>query len=176
MIDEAFGNWLAGFIDGEGCFTIRDNKGSDRKSLVCEFHINLRRDDDAILSEIAAKTGLGRIYFAAPSRTTDRNAQPQVRWLVSRRSQLLKLIDLLDRFPLRAKKARDYAVWREAVLAWQSVRLIGTSPNRTRNAPIWIRMKELKEHLEAGRAYETAGRAVELPVESPAQLHLRGVG
>ena len=43
-LDAGLGHWLAGFADGEGCFTRRKNG----KGYVCEFIIHVRADDAKI--------------------------------------------------------------------------------------------------------------------------------
>jgi hypothetical protein len=59
---------------------------------------------------------------------------------VSSKGDCLTLVGILDRFPLRAKKRRDYAIWREAVMVLAQ-------------APDWERMGELHEALRRGRVY-----------------------
>ena len=36
-------------------------------------------------------------------------------WYVTSKRDLARLVAYFDQFPLRAKKARDYVLWREAV-------------------------------------------------------------
>jgi LAGLIDADG endonuclease len=163
MTDEGFGHWLAGFVDGEGCFTIRDNKGRRGESLICEFHMNLRRDDEPILQEIATWTGCGIVLRVEAIQTDGRKSNPQVRWVVSRRMELLKLVRLFDRYPLRAKKANDFAIWRQAVLLW-----MGTGGRaRYKNHLIWRQMRRLRHELIAGRVYEPI--AISEPILEPDQ-------
>lgn len=56
MVGPEFGNWLAGFTDGEGCFTVEAYRG--RASHSCSFTIALRVDDKSILDECQLRTGL----------------------------------------------------------------------------------------------------------------------
>jgi hypothetical protein len=115
-VDDAFGHWLAGFIDGEGCFIIKANPKRGRVHYACVFEISLRADDAAILHECARRTGLGQVHEKR-GRITERRPNPFVRWQMSRRAEALALVELLDRYPLRAKKAQDYAIWKRGVLA-----------------------------------------------------------
>jgi hypothetical protein len=114
---DGFGHWLAGFIDGEGCFYLRigdESRRGIRRNLDIRFSVGVRDDDYEVLEEIVVRTGVGRLSRFRPKSTSN----PGARWAVSKFSDLRELIEILDRFPLRAKKRKDYAVWREAVLAY----------------------------------------------------------
>ena len=95
--------WLAGFIDGEGCFTAN---GPNRPV----FAIGLRWDDRAILE--ALQDVFGGYLFDDPRRNNDgANRQQAVKWQLKGYEQVLGIVDYLDRFPLRAKKAQQYDEW-----------------------------------------------------------------
>lgn len=126
-IPRDFGHWLAGFIAGEGCFDIAEGGGKAKGSFTCRFTLALRDDDAAILEEIHAMTGIGRIS-QIPARNT---SKPQTCWTVSRRSDCLTLVWLLDQFSLRTRKAKDYAIWRRAVFTWQEPSRGGLKDFRT---------------------------------------------
>src|SRR5208337_5656953 len=103
IADSEFGHWLAGFIDGEGCFRIVPN----RKSWECRFQMSLRDDDSDILHRIRDELWLGSVYPKVAYATS----HPQTMWEVSKHEDCLALVKILDQFPLRARKARDYAIW-----------------------------------------------------------------
>lgn len=67
------------------------------------------------------------------------------------------LVQLFDRYPLRAKKAKDYAIWRQAVHSWND----GTK-GRGLRADYSI-MAQCREELRELRAL---GRIDEVSVES----------
>lgn len=77
--------------------------------------LSLRDDDSAILEEVAQRTGMGSIN----ARSRKAGSNPQKRWRVRGKKDRQILIDLLDRYPLRSKKKRDFLLWREAVLLFE---------------------------------------------------------
>lgn len=121
-MDEAFGHWLAGFVDGEGHFSLRWNQYGKSKKPVFKpsFRINLRWDDAHTLVEIQRVLG-GNTYFAPPSRRPV-NSKPQCNYVLSDKKGLLLLIETFRRYPLRSKKRRDFEIWAPAVEGWASKR------------------------------------------------------
>lgn len=118
-----------------------------RSGLQCKFVIKLRADDTPILEEIHERLGFGRV-IPLPSRYGQR---PQTEFTVWDKAGCVKLVEFFDRYPLRAKKARDFAIWREAVAEWNQ--------HRTRNAHFpqdWSRMWELREEMTRTRSFEDA--------------------
>jgi len=58
-------HYVAGFIDGEGCFSVSIGRHGTLKrgfEVRPEFEIELRKDDQEILERIAITIGTGRIY------------------------------------------------------------------------------------------------------------------
>lgn len=143
-IDPLFASWLAGFIDGEGCFQIQ--KGSGR-GYFCNLCVSLRDDDRPVLELICATTGLGKVRQTYGERGVRGGVAT---WQVHRKAECVELVELFDRFPLRAKKARDYVLWREAVLEWTGMQMTGSDFARND----WTRTAELKGLLQAGRKYQ----------------------
>lgn len=142
-IESDFGHWLAGFIDGEGCFYIeRTKNGRPGASYGAGFHIGLRMDDKPILEEIRRSLGIGRFRVIANGG----NRQPQFRWLVTKKDECVILMGILDRFPLRAKKARDYSIWSQAVRLWMKI-------HRGKAHPLQMEMARLAAELIAVRQY-----------------------
>ena len=141
--DEAFFHWLAGFIDGEGCFRIQKEKGGGYYA--CQFSLKLRDDDRAILEECVRRTRAGILHVMAAYGTS----RPGVRWAVQSRADCWKLAAILDRHPLRAKKAREYAVWREALEVWTHMK----RGHRWHGPRDWTPMIEFKQQIEDLRVY-----------------------
>lgn len=137
-MDDAFGHWLAGFVDGEGCFTTDVSRRYRASRTHAAMRLELRVDDLPILEEVQRRTGLGNITILKP-----RKGYEGAVWRVERKSDCLALVALFDRYPLRAKKARDYAIWREFVLAWSVTRVHGPRD--------WVYFEELHQSLKTGR-------------------------
>lgn len=133
--------FLAGFLEGEATFSVtRQTKGQYR----CAMTLGLRRDDEPLLNELAGATRLGTMR-RIPARAT---SHPQSAWTVRAKSDCLRLSALLDAYPLRGRKSRDYAVWRAALRWWIAGDPTKTIPNRD-----WTPMAYLKERLHQGRQY-----------------------
>ena len=130
------GSWLAGFIDGEGCFSIAASGNGYR----CDFIVKLRADDGDLLCWLRDELDLGTVRTGEHSNP---NASPYARWVVSSKRELVRLTEILDWFPLRSKKMHDYAVWREAVIFWSNS-----------DRPVdWMPMAEWYRELRKLRAY-----------------------
>lgn len=156
-IDHNFGHWLAGFIDGEGHFAIGryDDRRCGSTGYNCRFVLAVRDDDRAVLEDIQHRVGTGCLRpHSAPRKVP--NAKPTVVWGVETKGGCLELVELLDLYPLRSKKARDYAIWREAVLVWHAMPRHGFGPGRVAIRFDWTRMAELHDQIREGRRYQAS--------------------
>ena len=143
-MDNDYGHWLAGFIAGEGCFRIHKEKGGGYYA--CHFTLKLRDDERPILEEIVNRTGIGHLK---PDTSRNGNSKPCLVWTVQSKATCLQLVDLLDQFPIRARKAADYAVWREAVYYWVAMK----KGNRWHGPRDWSQMIAYKKAIEEARHY-----------------------
>jgi hypothetical protein len=142
-IDEGFGHWLAGFTDGEGSFLIGKNGNG---TMFCSFRIALHHKDEPILREISERTGIGRVWTQrAPSMKA-----PTAMWTVSNKAGCLALVELFEAFPLRAKKARDFAIWARAVRLWSTLRPSGNQYTGMVRID-YSGLNSLRHELRAGR-------------------------
>jgi hypothetical protein len=145
--DPAFGHWLAGFIDGEGCFEIaRRDRAGRYTTYEVRFSLRIRDDDLPALKEILQRLDIGRIGGHAHS--SHPNTNPSACWMVQAKHECQLLAELLDRFPLRAKKRHDFAIWREAVEEAGRIR------QRQWQRADWSRLEELHRALGALRIYQ----------------------
>jgi hypothetical protein len=160
-LDDGFGHWLAGFTDGEGSFQIHARGDT---TCVCTFAIALRIDDRAILEEIQRRLGIGRMSLRVKRQP---GGQDQAQWSVSSKREDRALVDVFERYPLRAKKARDFAVWAEAVKHWSAMSQRGMARNGRHD---WTRMQALRAQLIAGRAFDGAAHPPLPPAEPDWQI------
>ena len=103
--EDAFAAYLGGFFTGEGHFSI---SGTQVRTV-----LKVREDDRPLLEALATATGLGSIYLTGAYRTS----KPAAAWVIHRRDQLPRAVELLERARLRGRKLREFEVWREAALA-----------------------------------------------------------
>jgi hypothetical protein len=121
---------LAALTDGEGCFSISTGH--------CAYIVKLRADDEPFLERMRTEIGSpGRIRRVVGTRG---NQSPQSQWIVSRRGEVLWLTEIFDVYTPWSKKANDYAVWREAVIAWYS--------GDTDLEPFRVRIRAAREYRE----------------------------
>jgi hypothetical protein len=115
------GDYVAGFIDGEGCFTIVISKHKTKRlgmDARLHFQIEVRADDREIIENIQETLDCGRIYYLSYERY---GWHPHVELKVSSLSEITgKLIPFLQKFPLRAKKRHSFELFLQAVEVFTS--------------------------------------------------------
>jgi hypothetical protein len=109
-------HYVSGFIDGEGSFSISigRNKTTRRGYEVRpEFEIELRADDQEILERILITIGVGRIYDLSYERYG---------WYPHSKYKITSIVDMdkylfpfLDKYPLQAKKAKSYKLFKQII-------------------------------------------------------------
>lgn len=159
-LDPRFGDWLAGFVDGEGCFRLHVERNGNYYA--CHFQIKLRRDDRTILDKIKAYIGVGYVKNVDPEKGS--KSKPCAIYLVDSRDGCTRIRDIFNRFPLRAKKARDFAVWSIALDCWinqeRGNRWIGPS-DKSAMKSAWLKMKSTREYVDppwSGNAFQDWSR------------------
>ena len=109
--------YIVGFIDGEGSFSVSIGKHKTLKRGIevrAEFEIELRADDREILERICATIGCGRIYDLSYERY---GWYPHVKYKIGGIKDMQEyLLPFLDRHPPQAKKGAVYQLFREIVM------------------------------------------------------------
>lgn len=115
------GDYVAGFVDGEGCFylTYRKEIKHHRKGAPVYyrwtpyFAITLREDDIDIFYKIKSTLGCGSIYLLKAKGKEYRLAY----FGIQNMDDLFnKILPFFRKYPLRAKKRLDYELWSKALL------------------------------------------------------------
>lgn len=121
-IDDAFGHWLAGLVDGEGYFYLGLASNKRARYPVMRLLIEMRDDDRAMLEVIQDTLQMGRIQNIPARHRTAKGANDSARLTIGKRHELLALCNLFEKYPLRSKKQRDAAIWCAAVRHWHQFR------------------------------------------------------
>ena len=157
-----FGNWFAGFTDGEGHFAIQ-NRGRDnmRANYKCRFRIQLRDDDRPILEAIHETLGIGSIYNR-PVYDGNPNVHTSSVFQVDALKECVELVCLFEKYPLRAKKQQDFAIWKQAVEELQN-------PIYCRNPDLLeyycLKIKEVRQYEKQDKLAQPTIKKLQLTIE-----------
>ena len=122
-MDRDFANWFCGFVDGEGCFSVHRANNTHYEKYVAAFVIRLRADDYAILETCQrAFDGIGKLAIHKPGVI----GGPVAQWKVTSAKDMNRIVAFFDEYKLRAKKALDFELWKQAVSEY-------SKPHRHRN-------------------------------------------
>jgi hypothetical protein len=130
----AIGHYVAGLVDGEGCFIIKAKR--PRADFSPALRIEMHKADRPLLEHIQ-----GQVGGTLKERTSPSRGGNTVLLEIVSREDCLRVIEILDAAPLRGRKKADYAVWREFVTWWAA---------RRHNDP-WLPGAVLHHQLIEGR-------------------------
>jgi len=146
--------WVVGFTDGEGCFSISVVKNSGLRlgwQVQHEFSITQLRSSREALELAGSVIGVGTI---TENRRHDDHREPLMRLSVKRRSDLISVvIPFFERNPLRTEKRHDFARFR-SVIEMMELRLHLTEDGLARIAQTTERMnrRQRSRFLESSEA------------------------
>jgi len=110
--------WVAGFIDGEGCFSVNINRCPTLRlgwQVRPEFVVTQGERSASALSVLREFFGCGAMYR---NRRRDNHREDVLRYCVRRLSDLEeRVLPFFERVPLRTAKAEDLARFREVIEA-----------------------------------------------------------
>ena len=102
-------NWIVGFVDGEGCFSVSIIKNSTTKSgwqVFPEFVITQGEKSVKSLKAIQSYFNCGKVYI---NRRKDNHKENLYRYCVRSKKELQeKIIPFFLKNPLRTAKAEDF--------------------------------------------------------------------
>ena len=115
-------NWITGFVDGEGCFSIsfvRQYGDAKRKGYITgyqvahEFVITQGEKSLQALQRIKDFFGVGQVHI---NRRVDKHREPMYRYVVRRRDDLIEIIiPFFMKYPLQTAKQLDFMKFRQCV-------------------------------------------------------------
>jgi hypothetical protein len=106
-------DYLAGFIDGEGCFSVSIHPNPTAKFgwlIDPDFTINQHKQSRELLESIRKFLGCGKIYEKSPGKSNVLTLTVYGRRLIYE-----KIIPFLDSYPLISNKRHDYDKFRDIV-------------------------------------------------------------
>ena len=121
MINDADGHWLAGIVDGEGCFSLSLSRGGPQKTyrrIRFVFQVAMRADDLPVLLEIQRILEVGFVGRVGKSPS---NSKPQMAFRVNSVQGITRVIEVFRHYLLRSKKKKDFLLWAEAFEEYQAV-------------------------------------------------------
>ena len=109
------GDYIAGFVDGEGCFSISISRHKTAKTRLdprLNFEIELRGDDREILEAIAVYLDCGKVYDLNYERY---GWAPHAKLKVSGMKDIFeKIIPFFHQYPLLGKKKYSFELFCQA--------------------------------------------------------------
>lgn len=117
--DKLPGDYIAGFVDGEGCFylTYRSETRYERPGKPKYFRwtpyfaINLREDDREILEKIKITLDCGNVYILHKKEQGN-----MAHYIIQNLDDLyIKVMPFFNKYSLRAKKRHDFELWGDAL-------------------------------------------------------------
>jgi hypothetical protein len=111
-----FAEWIAGFTDGEGCFSIAVVRNAGCRlgwQVQHEFSITQAESSVDVLERVRSHMGCGRIVR---NRRIDDHREPLTRYSVKRRDDLVsRIIPFFEAHPLLTAKRYDFELFRQAM-------------------------------------------------------------
>jgi len=111
-----FEQWIVGFVDGEGCFSIalfRNRKSSLGWQVLPDFVVVQGKKSINVLYELKEYFGCGGIYV---NRRHDNHREDLYRWNVRSQADLVtRIIPFFEQYPLRTAKKDEFLKFREVL-------------------------------------------------------------
>ena len=114
----AFLGYISGFVCAEGCFGFSNGRP--------RFAVHLRQDDEPLLRLLADETGLGHVTRHRPAPPLN----PSATWTITRRTELVRLRDLLWSGGISGRKLAQMEIWATAVDELCDAKRVGRRPRR----------------------------------------------
>jgi hypothetical protein len=154
-------NYITGFTDGEGCFTVGispDSKYKTSYRVKATFQVGLHVNDSALLKQIKLFFGVGNIT---------KLGKESVQYRVSGLDDLNVIINHFNHYPLLTKKYSDYLLFKEVIdLMKEGKHLTLEGLNRIVSIKAALNNRELSNNLSLAFPNIVAKRTILRP-ETP---------
>lgn len=149
--------YIAGLIDGEGCFGLGIWKGHIRM----DFHIGMRADSLPLLKQVRHTIGVGTFHhvdntgydYRKQGSSAPSKMNPAVQYCIGRQEDMLAFAEWCDDIPLREKQ-QQFKIWRDALHFY--VKHNNGKRGRGRQTREWVKnkMKEYVYKIKKARSYD----------------------
>jgi len=143
---DELGGYVSGLVDGEGWFAVSLKRKGEIVHCNPKFGMSLRKDDVGVLEFLRNYFGCGNINFAP--RPNPQHSPTAIFCISGMYNVLWSVVPHFLRYPLRAKKAKDFTTWHEIVKLAAEHFNQSRWPNESRD-----RMRGLYRKLLADKAY-----------------------
>ncbi len=116
---ERLGNYVAGYVDGEGSFHIGIQKSRYVKlgyQLVPEFHVSQNTDRNEVLVLIKEILGCG---YIKPNDKNNPNDNSEVLVVRDRKDLITKVIPFFERYPIISSKQEDFKKFAQIIYSME---------------------------------------------------------
>ena len=144
--------YIVGFVDGEGCFSITINNHIGRKEVRLIFEIEMREDDKEILERVRKTLNCGHLYYLQYERY--KKWRPHYKYKVSNFTDISKkIIPFFRKYPLQAKKKYSFEAFckvAEMIQAKQHLRSEGIERIQVIRNEVRDSLNALDAHVQWG--------------------------
>lgn len=144
-------NWIVGFVDGEGCFSVSIFKNRTTKSgwqVLPEFVVTQGEKSLSAMKEIQDFFGCGRLFI---NRRHDNHRENLYRYCVRARKDLVEIIiPFFEDNPLRTAKKKDFELFKDAI--------------RLMNDNVHFTQEGIKRLMELKRFYSSSETTRQSPI------------
>ena len=142
MDTDAFGWWLAGLTDGEGCFAAYRTRPI---TVTMVYKLTFRDDDSALVDWIHNRLGVGRVLHDVCNGSS---SHPQSTFAVTDVPSLHDVIvPLFEQYPLKSRKREDFAIFRTIVdMQYKTYHKRKSPEYKQKLDQLILRLKEVKRY------------------------------
>ena len=131
-------NWIAGFVDAEGCFSVKITKTTKGDSVSLVFIVTQHIRDAELLKSFVNYFGCGRYRVR---QTTTLHGD----YIVTKFEDIkCKIIPFFDKYPLQSEKYLDFSDFKKIMQLKQNIYLSLTKESLAE-------IKQIKSHMNKGR-------------------------